>query len=94
MIEDIKRFVNKHILAHMSEDTKQFGIKVLMVGAVVLVLYFVFSPYRNCVRGVAAQVSAKDDVYSHGVLIELGSDEDDGGWRDGMTRRCLENTNW
>jgi len=35
----------------MTEDTKQFIIKVLVAGAVLLVLYFVFSPYRNCMRG-------------------------------------------
>ena len=34
----------------MPKDTKQFIIKVLVVGAVLLVLYFVFSPYRNCMR--------------------------------------------
>jgi hypothetical protein len=34
----------------MTEDTKQFIIKALSLGAVLLVLYFVFSPYRNCLR--------------------------------------------
>ena len=34
----------------MTEDTKQFIIKVLVAGVVIVVLYFVFSPYQNCVR--------------------------------------------
>jgi hypothetical protein len=34
----------------MTEDTKQFVIKILVVGAVVLVLYFIFSPYQSCMR--------------------------------------------
>ena len=37
----------------MTEDTKQFVIKVLTVGAVLVVLYFIFSPYRNCLREMA-----------------------------------------
>ncbi len=40
----------------MPEDTKQFIIKALTVGAIILVLYFVFSPYQNCVRrGISAR---------------------------------------
>ena len=34
----------------MPEDTKQFIIKALTVGAIILVLYFVFSPYQTCMR--------------------------------------------
>jgi hypothetical protein len=34
----------------MTEDTKQFIIKVLVVGVVIVALYFLFSPYRNCTR--------------------------------------------
>ena len=34
----------------MTEDTKQFVIKVLVAGVVIVALYFLFSPYRNCMR--------------------------------------------
>jgi len=34
----------------MTEDTKQFLIKFLVMGAVISVLYLAFSPYRNCLR--------------------------------------------
>ncbi len=34
----------------MTEDTKQFIIKALVAGAILLVLYFIFSPYQTCVR--------------------------------------------
>ena len=34
----------------MTEDTKQFVIKVLVVGVVIVALYFLFSPYRTCMR--------------------------------------------
>ena len=35
----------------MTEDTKQFIIKVLVAGVVIVALYFLFSPYRICTRG-------------------------------------------
>ena len=46
----------------MTENTKQFLIKVLLVGAVVLVLYFVASPYQNCLRteGFPESVQGED----------------------------------
>ena len=34
----------------MTEDTKQFIIKVLVAGVVIVALYFLFSPYRVCMR--------------------------------------------
>jgi len=34
----------------MTEDTEQFLIKFLAVGAVIVALYFAFSPYRTCMR--------------------------------------------
>jgi hypothetical protein len=34
----------------MTEDTKQFIIKVLVAGVVIVALYFVFSPYQTCMR--------------------------------------------
>jgi hypothetical protein len=38
----------------MNEETKQFVIKLLVAGAVVLGLYFIASPYQNCVRAEMA----------------------------------------
>jgi hypothetical protein len=34
----------------MDEQTKQFVIKILVAGAIVLGLYFIISPYQNCAR--------------------------------------------
>jgi len=34
----------------MTEDTKQFIIKFLVICGVISALYFVFSPYQNCMR--------------------------------------------
>lgn len=34
----------------MTEDTKQFLIKFLVAGVVIVALYFLFSPYRICKR--------------------------------------------
>ena len=36
----------------MSEDVSGFVIKALVAGLVIVVLYFVTSPYQNCVRNL------------------------------------------
>ena len=41
-------FIPRHM--GMTEDTKQFIIKALVAGVVIVALYFVASPYRNCLR--------------------------------------------
>ncbi|SVD99857.1 uncharacterized protein METZ01_LOCUS452711 [marine metagenome] len=42
----------------MTEDTKQFVIKVLVAGVVIVALYFLFSPYRICTRAFPDPSSA------------------------------------
>ena len=52
----------------MNEETKQFVIKLLVAGAVVLGLYFIASPYQNCVRtemGWATQGGAILEALRH-----------------------------
>jgi len=50
----------------MTEDTKQFITKALVAGVVIVALYFVASPYRNCMRGYS-----RSDVET----TELGTEE-------------------
>ena len=45
----------------MTEDTKQFVIKALVAGAILLVLYFVASPYQNCLRTEGFPESVQGD---------------------------------
>ena len=35
----------------ITEDTTQFIIKALTVGVVIVILYFIISPYHTCMRG-------------------------------------------
>ena len=46
----------------MTEDTKQFIIKVLVAGVVIVALYFVASPYQNCLRTEGFPESVQGDA--------------------------------
>jgi hypothetical protein len=58
----------------MTEDTKQFIIKALSLGAVLLVLYFVFSPYRNCMKGQQSYIEESGSASESIVYCAANTD--------------------
>ena len=53
----------------MNEETKQFVIKLLVAGAIVLVLYFTMSPYQNCVRQETAYWRNNEDGSTNHISV-------------------------
>ena len=54
----------------MDEQTKQFVIKMLVAGAVVLGLYFITSPYQNCVRQEMAWWGTNEDGSTRPISLQ------------------------